>query len=86
MIYQMTIYYGAKINGDVIYSTEIHIEDCTKFPKDIDGNIYRKQLEELIIRDGFNPGYFEFGFLTKSEYENRTTKDNENSTNYKISK
>lgn len=86
MIYQMTIYYGAKLNGQVIYSTEIKLEDCRKFPKSIDEEIYIKQLEKLITKDGFYPKYFEYGFLTKSEYENRITKDNEESFNYTVSK
>ncbi|XZH34295.1 hypothetical protein ACSW8L_15400 (plasmid) [Clostridium perfringens] len=86
MIYQMTIYYGAKLNGQVIYSTEINLKDCTKFPKSINEEVYKKQLEKLIIRDGFYPKYFEYGFLTKSEYENRITKDNEESFNYTVSK
>lgn len=55
MIYQMTIYYGAKINGQVIYSTEINFKDCRKFPDKIDGEIYKEQLTDLIIKDGFNP-------------------------------
>lgn len=86
MIYQMIIYYGAKLNGQVIYSTEIKLEDCRKFPKSIDEEVYKKQLEELITKDGFYPKYFEYGFLTKSEYENRITKDNEESFNYTVSK
>lgn len=86
MIYQMIIYYGAKLNGQVIYSTEIKLEDYRKFPKNIDEEVYKKQLEKLIIRDGFYPKYFEYGFLTKSEYENRITKDNEESFNYMVSK
>lgn len=86
MIYQMTIYYGAKLNGQVIYSTEINLKDCTKFPDKIDGEVYKKQLEELIKNDGFYPECFEFGFLTKDEYENRYTKDNEENFNYIVSK
>lgn len=86
MIYQMIIYYGAKLNGQVIYSTEIKLEDCRKFPENIDEEVYKKQLEELITKDGFYSKYFEYGFLTKREYENRITKDNEESFNYTVSK
>lgn len=75
MIYQMTIYYGAILNtnGQVVYSIENELTDCTKFPNNL------KDLEEemkciikhQIIKDGFNTENFTIGYLTKEQYNNR---------------
>ncbi|MGL4571709.1 MAG: hypothetical protein ACRCVJ_11670 [Clostridium sp.] len=81
----MTFYYGAKINGQVLYTTKIELEDCWKFPDTINEDIYEKQLEELITSDGLaDPKDFTYGFLTKDEYENRPTKGNERSFDYEL--
>lgn len=85
MIFQMTFYYGAKINGQVIYSTKVKLEDCRKFPSSINGDVYKKQLEQQITNDGFaDPKDFTYGFLTKDEYDNRPIKGNENTTKFEI--
>ena len=87
LIYQMKIYYGAKLNNKVIYSTEITLEDCRRFPNKIDEKIYKEQLKQFIIKDGFaKPEDFTYGFLTKAEYENRITKNKEKTISFKLSK
>lgn len=84
MIYQMIFYYGAKINNQVIYSTRVDLEDCTKFPSKINEAIYKEQLKQLIVKDGFaDPKDFTYGFLTKAEYENRITKGKEKIISFK---
>lgn len=84
MIYQMTIYYGALLNGQVIYSLENNLTDCRKFPDEIDGNIFKKQLRDFIQSQNLNPDDFEYSFLTKEQYENRITKNDENKHVYQI--
>lgn len=84
MIYQMTIYYGAMLNNEVIYSMESTLENCTKFPKRLSSEHYCKVITNLIEQDGFNPHDFDIGYLTKEQYENRYEKDNEIQTIYNI--
>lgn len=80
MIYQMTIYYGAVVNGEAIYSIQTSLEDCKEFPENIDEIIFKYPLEQLIIKDGLKVSDFEFRYLTKEEYDNRYDKENEKVT------
>lgn len=86
MIYQMCIYYGALLNGQAIYSLESLSIDCTKFPNEINENIFRYPIEQEILKDGFNPKDFEIGYLTKEQYDNRFSKETENSISWTIEK
>lgn len=80
MIYQMTIYYGATVNGQAIYTMENTFLDCTKLPKTLDDKVYKEFIMERIKKDGFNPSDFEIGFLTKEQYENRLFSNEEKTT------
>lgn len=86
MIYQLTIYYGAVLNNEVIYSLESNVMDCTKLPDNIDENMFRYHIEQAIVKDGFNPNDFIIGYLTKEQYENRSNKGNENTVQWTIEK
>lgn len=86
MLYQMTIYYGALLNGQAIYSLETFSEDCRKFPSknDINEDMFRLPIIQAIKRDGLNPDDFEIGYLTKEQYDNRYSKETEKSTTWSI--
>jgi len=72
MIYQLKAYYGASINGKVIYSAELTFNDCTKLlTKPLDSNSLKDHITNKIIADRFNPDNFIFGWLTKEQYENK---------------
>lgn len=71
MIYQMTIYYGALLNGRAIYSIEYKLEDCRNIPKEFDENYLKNIIEQAILKDGFELNDFEICYLTKEQYEDR---------------
>lgn len=75
MIYQLKLYYGAKLQGQAIYTAEIEMQDCKQvfLPENIeDLDIPLKaQIFALIEKDGFSAEDFEFGWLTQEEYDNR---------------
>ena len=84
MIYQLEILYGAKIGDKVYYSVCTAVNDCTelleKFPNE---NMFKEPIVKKIKEDGLNPDDFEFGFLTKDQYENRNKPENSVTVNYK---
>lgn len=86
MIYQMQIYYGALLNGKAIYSLESSLYDCKKFPKGINQNTFKIQIQQAIVQDGLNPMDFEIGYLTKEQYDNRFSKETERSNTWIIEK
>lgn len=86
MIYQLTIYYGATLNNEVVYSLESNIKDCTKLPDNINDSMFRYHIEQAILQDGFNPNDFTIGYLTKEQYENRSNKGNENTVQWTVEK
>ena len=72
MIYQLKAYYGASINGKVIYSAELTFDDCTKLlTNPLDSSSLKDHITNKIIGDGFNPNDFTFDWLTKEQYENK---------------
>jgi len=72
MIYQLKTYYGASINGKVIYSAELTFDDCTKLlTNPLDSSSLKDYITNKIIDDGFNPDDFTFGWVTKEQYENK---------------
>ena len=72
MIYQLKTYYGASINGKVIYSAELTFDDCTKLlTNPLDSSSRKDYITNKIIDDGFNPDDFTFGWVTKEQYENK---------------
>lgn len=71
MIYQMTVYYGALINGKVIYSSKTELVDAKKIPTKIDERVFKDNIVMQIEKDGFDAKNFDFSFLTKEQYENR---------------
>ena len=77
MIYQMTIYYGAILNGEVIYALKNNLEDCQTFPIEVNEYVFKHILKQTILDDGLNPGDFEMEYLTKEQYENRIDIENE---------
>lgn len=85
MIYQLQIYYGAVLNGKTVYSLESSFIDCTKPFNGIKEDIFRKHIEDAILKDGFNPNDFKIGYLTKKQYENRLCEE-ETTTTVKIKK
>ncbi len=84
MIYQMQIYYGALLDGQAIYSLESSLEDCNKFPNDINEDMFKLPIIQAIKKDGLNPNDFEIGYLTKEQYDNRYSKETEKSTTWSI--
>lgn len=86
MIYQMKIYYGAILEGKVIYSLESSLEDCTSFPEKLSEISFKHYIVQAIINDGFNPNDFTIGYLTKEQYENRNDIENEKVTTWSVSK
>ncbi len=46
MIYQMIIYYGAMLNGQAIYSLQTTLEDCNKFPSEMNETMFRYPIEQ----------------------------------------
>lgn len=84
MIYQMTIYYGAILNNEVIYSLESNLEDCKTLPSEIDEYAFKYPLEQAILGDELNPNDFEIGYLTKEQYENRFDIENEKAITWTI--
>lgn len=81
MVYQMTIYYGALLDGKTVYSMSSTFVDCTKFPEKLNEELYRDVIVERIKADGFDPNDFEIGFLTENQYEDRLLSDEEEKTN-----
>jgi len=72
MIYQLKAYYGALVNGKVIYSAELTFDDCTKLlTEPLDSDFLKDHITNKIIGDGFNSDDFTFGWLTKEQYENK---------------
>ncbi len=86
MIYQMIIYYGAILNGQVIYSLQSTLEDCNKFPTEMNEIMFKYPVEQAILKDGLNIDDFEIGYLTKEQYENRFDIEHEKITTYTIMK
>lgn len=86
MIYQMIIYYGAMLDGQAIYSSQTTLEDCNKFPKDINETMFRYPIEQAILKDGLNINDFKIGYLTKEQYENRFDIEHEKVTTHTIIK
>lgn len=86
MIYQMQVYYGALLNGQAIYSLESSLEDCKRFPNEINEDAFKYPIEQAILKDGFKLEDFEIGYLTKEQYENRFDIEHENSTTWTASK
>ena len=82
MIYQIKIYYGAILNGQVIYSSETTFVDCTKLPNAINEEPFKNQIINAIKGDGLNPEDFIIGFLTENQYRNRFAKETEKVTSY----
>lgn len=72
MIYQLTIYYGAVLNGKAIYSIEQNLINCKKLmSKEFDDTELKKALMSAIEKDGLDATLFDYRFLTKEEYENK---------------
>jgi hypothetical protein len=72
MIYQLSAYYGALIGDKVIYSAEMNFNDCKKLlKKPIPYEEVKNHIINNIIKDGFNPDDFTFGWLTKEQYKNK---------------
>lgn len=71
MIYQLIIYYGALINGKVVYSNKTELVDATILPTQLDEKIFKDMLVMQIEQDGLNVKDFEFSYLTKEQYESR---------------
>lgn len=84
MIYQIEIYYGALLNGNVIYSIKLNFTDCTKFKNNINEQKLENIIKSSIEKDGFNTEDFEIRFLTKEEYENRYDIEHEHSIKLNI--
>lgn len=86
MIYQMTVYYGAMLNNQVIYSSETTFNDCNMFPDKIDEYMFKYPIEQAILNDGFNLSDFKIGYLTKEQYDNRFEIENEKTVSWTIEK
>ncbi|WP_321834765.1 hypothetical protein [Clostridium butyricum] len=86
MIYQMIIYYGAMLNGQAIYSLQTTLEDCNKFPSEMNETMFRYPIEQAILKDGLNIDDFKIGYLTKEQYENRFDIEHEKVTTHTIIK
>lgn len=86
MIYQMQIYYGAVLNGQVIYSFKVSLDDCTKFPDELNEDTFKYPIDKIILNDGLNVEDFEIRYLTKEEYDNRFDIENEKTIKWSISK
>lgn len=88
MIFQLEVYYGAMLNGRAIYTLKNSLENCTKFPHELDKyeSHFKNLITENIKKNGFDPNDFEFGFLTKEQYENRLGKENENSQSFTVTR
>ncbi len=86
MIYQLKIYYGAILNGQAIYSLAVSLEDCKRFPEEINEENYENMIKMKIVEDGFNPDDFKIGYLTKEQYENRFSPKTEKVTTWNITK
>lgn len=84
MIYQMQIYYGALLDGQAIYSLKSSLEDCKRFPDDINEDMFKIPIIQAIKKDGLNPDDFVIGYLTKEQYDNRYSKETEKSTTWSI--
>lgn len=80
MIYQLTIYYGAMVNGIAIYSICSEFEDCKSFPPKINEDIFRGPIVKAIKEDGLNPADFELRYIKKEKYENRFEIEHEKTT------
>lgn len=86
MIYQMIIYYGAMLNDQAIYSSQTILEDCNKFPTEMNETVFRYPIEQAILKDGLNIDDFKIGYLTKAQYENRFDIEHEKVTTHTIIK
>ena len=82
----MIIYYGAMLNGQAIYSLQTTLEDCNKFPSEMNETMFRYPIEQAILKDGLNIDDFKIGYLTKEQYENRFDIEREKVTTHTITK
>ena len=82
----MIIYYGAMLNGQAIYSLQTTLEDCNKFPSEMNETMFRYPIEQAILKDGLNIDDFKIGYLTKEQYENRFDIEREKVTTHTIIK